>query len=110
MRLIDADKVEYITKEQAKELVVSALFEAKRVEHIGVVGMIFEELENIPSADVIPVVRCRDCKKWEADNTYEFDIDGAKRMWGSCSNSLHHCKDNHFCSYGERRGELEEAK
>ena len=59
-------------------------------------------LDSAPTIDAVPVVRCKDCKKWEADGAYEFDIDGAKRMWGVCSNSLHHCKDNHFCSYGER--------
>ena len=57
---------------------------------------------SIEAIDAVPVVRCKECKKWKADGTYEFGIDGVKRMWGSCSNSLHHCKDNHFCSYGEK--------
>ncbi len=57
------------------------------------------------TVDAVPVVRCKDCKKWQKDGAYEYDIDGTKRMWGSCSNSLHHCKDNHFCSYGRRKEE-----
>ena len=63
------------------------------------------EINCAPTIDAVPVIRCKDCKKWEADGTYEFDIVGGKSMWGSCSNSLHHCKDNHFCSYGERRAD-----
>ena len=31
------------------------------------------------------------------------DIDIVKKLWVDCSNSLHHCKDNHYCSYGERK-------
>ena len=60
-----------------------------------------EELHR--NTDAVPVVRCKDCIKWEADESYEFDDDGTKKLWVDCSNSLHHCKDNHHCSYGERK-------
>lgn len=60
-----------------------------------------EELHR--NTDAAPVVRCKDCIKWEADESYEFDDDGTKKLWVDCSNSLHHCKDNHHCSYGERK-------
>lgn len=60
-----------------------------------------EELHR--NTDAVPVVRCKDCIKWEADESYEFDDDGTKKLWVDCSNSLHHCKDNHYCSYGERK-------
>lgn len=55
------------------------------------------------NTDAVPVVRCKDCIKWEADGSYEFDDDGTKKLWVDCSNSLHHCKDNHYCNYGERK-------
>lgn len=61
------------------------------------------DIDKAPVIDAVPVVRCKSCIKWEADGVYEFDVDGTKRLWGVCSNSLHHCKDNHYCSYGERR-------
>ena len=63
------------------------------------------EINCAPTIDAVPVVRCCECVKWEPDGCYEFDIDGIKRTWGVCSNSLHHVKDNHFCSYGERKAE-----
>ena len=61
------------------------------------------ELMKLHLNDAAPVVRCKDCIKWEADESYEFDDDGTKKLWVDCSNSLHHCKDNHHCSYGERK-------
>ena len=61
------------------------------------------ELMKLHLNDAAPVVRCKDCIKWEADESYEFDDDGTKKLWVDCSNSLHHCKDNHYCSYGERK-------
>ena len=61
------------------------------------------ELMKLHLNDAVPVVRCKDCIKWEADESYEFDDDGTKKLWVDCSNSLHHCKDNHHCSYGERK-------
>lgn len=61
------------------------------------------ELMKLHLNDAVPVVRCKDCIKWEADESYEFDDDGTKKLWVDCSNSLHHCKDNHYCNYGERK-------
>ncbi|SCJ50588.1 Uncharacterised protein [uncultured Ruminococcus sp.] len=61
------------------------------------------ELMKLHLNDAVPVVRCKDCIKWEANESYEFDDDGTKNLWVDCSNSLHHCKDNHYCNYGERK-------
>ena len=62
-----------------------------------------EQIKSMPTIDAVPVVRCKDCIKWEADGSYEFDDDRTKKLWVDCSNSLHHCKDNHYCNYGERK-------
>ena len=37
-----------------------------------------EELHR--NTDAVPVVRCKDCIKWEADGSYEFDDDGTKKL------------------------------
>ena len=57
-------------------------------------------IESLPSADVVPVVRCKDCKHYYfADNRipqeqrYVCEISG--EIW----------KPDSFCSYGERREE-----
>lgn len=59
----------------------------------------YEEVELAPAADVVEVVRCRDCVHW-GDVTFGFicrkfsGIDSKICMWA-----------DHFCSYGERREE-----
>lgn len=50
---------------------------------------VMEYVENLPAADVAPVVRCKDCK-------HEFG--------GSCSICwFQKRKPDDFCSYGERK-------
>lgn len=46
-------------------------------------------LESLPSADVVEVVRCKDCK--HADEYYHCIF---STIWND---------KNHFCSYGERK-------
>lgn len=48
-------------------------------------------LSDIPAADVVPVVRCDDCKYY------------GSRRWCELHSSVF--DDNAFCSYGERREE-----
>lgn len=40
------------------------------------------ELMKLHLNDAVPVVRCKDCIKWEADGSYEFDDDGTKKAIG----------------------------
>lgn len=51
-----------------------------------------DDIENIPVADVAEVVRCKDCK--HRDKAGLCQTEGQK---------LTIAKDNHFCSYGERK-------
>ena len=46
------------------------------------------ELINAPTADVVEVVRCKDCK-YRKKNTF-------------CLHNMRYEDDNGFCSYGER--------
>ena len=58
-----------------------------------------EFIDNAPTADVVEVVRCKDCKYGEID-----DEDFPTQYF--CNN--HGCAwndENHYCSYGERRTE-----
>ena len=49
------------------------------------------------AADVVEVVRCKDCDKSEPSNVWD--------DWVFCqANKIHH-RDDNFCSYGERRCE-----
>lgn len=60
----------------------------------------FEHLSDIPTADVVEVVRCKDCEYGEVDDDdfpdqYFCNYEGDK--WND---------GNHFCSYGERKEKL----
>ena len=48
-----------------------------------------DEIEDIPAADVVPVVRCDDCVYY------------GSRRWCELHSSVF--DDNAFCSYGERK-------
>ena len=57
-----------------------------------------EDFEITPAADVVAVVRCKDCKHWATEAIGE---DG----WCDNPDGLDNiAKPNDFCSYGERRG------
>ena len=76
---------EYIKREDAEKLMrydfFSALNEDERVA----------ELDRIPSADVVEVVRCKDCMYND-------------RGWcGSQEYGTRHVEDNDYCSCGERK-------
>ena len=57
-------------------------------------------VKSLPAADVAPVVRCRECKKWDADPDSYGKNDGPK---GKCMKSFEETYDNDFCSYGQRK-------
>lgn len=59
-----------------------------------------DTLHDIPAADVVPVVRCRDCKyrkRLRYDGQYHCCNENAGMATGVELN------DNDFCSYGERK-------
>ena len=61
--------------------------------HIGEPGKARKLMEDAPTVDAVPVVRCNDCKKWEYDENFS----------GWCVEWRRRTLGNHFCSYGERK-------
>lgn len=57
-------------------------------------------IEIIPVADVVPVVRCKDCR-YETSNQHARELTG--QYW--CKYKLQPCNADDFCSYGERRAD-----
>lgn len=99
---------EYIDREKlCKNLIVLAKFQEpyKQSTILGVV----ETIVNTRSADVVEVVRCKDCKWWTPmDRGYSWHNEG--RTDGECQilYSNHYAERalterEHFCSYGERK-------
>lgn len=59
---------------------------------------LYDEIQKFPTADVVEVVRCKDCKYYQDNNN------------GYPHNECKWCKDEtpnayDFCSYGERKDE-----
>lgn len=86
VRLIDADAL----REKA-EVIIDENYD----DHVVVYA---EDIDNAPTIDAVPVVRCKDCEYYDGDECqcpYIFMSDGA-----------HMYPDpDDFCSYGERREE-----
>lgn len=76
--------------------------ECKDCIHFEVCAYIKHDLPVCDSfvASVVPVVRCRECKKWDADPDSYGKDDGPK---GKCMKSFEKTYDDDFCSYGQRK-------
>ena len=77
---------DYIKREDAEQALVNA-FDTVPMANAVAHGI----LKDVPSADVVEVVRCKDCKWWDGNDCKARDIDVVDV--------------DDFCSYGERRGE-----
>lgn len=56
-----------------------------------------EIIEKIPTADVVEVIRCKDCKHMK------YAIDKGKNGMCGVHSALIIMNENDYCSYGERR-------
>lgn len=56
-------------------------------------------LKNVPAADVVEVVRCKDCKQWQRNVGF---IDSPN---GHCFYLDIEMNGSDFCSYGEKKKE-----
>lgn len=56
------------------------------------IEQIQEVLNLLPAVDAVEVVRCKDCKRYQLDSIFHVGFCDGKR-----------CKDDDFCSYGERK-------
>lgn len=57
---------------------------------------LIDSIRKIPTADVAPVVRCKDCKYWQ-DNNDGYPHEECRWGHGETPDA------NDFCSYGERK-------
>lgn len=58
-----------------------------------------EDIDNAPTIDAVPVVRCKDCQKAKKHEIFPH----SRRC--SVEDFRFSHKETHFCSYGERRTE-----
>jgi hypothetical protein len=106
MRLIDADEFEDALENT--EYDISPAYEPDGYSH----KLICEVLEEIPTVDAVPVVRCRDCIAFEEIGKHPTNNGGTP--FGYCYHwqyeqgmSPNEVDGDAFCSYGRIR-EVEE--
>lgn len=81
-RYIDADKIPYVQSEDG-------CLDDYAFRY---------DINEIPAADVVEVVRCKDCEHYFCDTPY-----CKKHKVGYCAFDEIVKDKNHFCSYGERK-------
>ena len=81
---------EYIDRDEAIKHITSKYDECLSV------GDVIEELDAIPAADVVPVVRCKDCRHRDPEDK---KCDSGQTERQGCPFKV---ADDYFCAYGER--------
>ena len=92
-RYIDADKIPFFIG-----------VDAETDEEIMLVTM--TQIEELPTADMVEVVRCKDCKycfHYIRPNYERYECE----YYGSSDEVVDYVEAMHYCSYGERRGDNE---
>lgn len=90
--------VEYIDRETAIKAVEKADYTAIADDADSCKADYLREIiERVPAADVVPVVRCKDCK-----HAYINSFSAASGV-ALCSSSAKVMQQDDFCSYGERK-------
>lgn len=72
-------------------------FGTKQARHDGVNCVVDLCIKQAPTADVVEVVRCRDCTHWSER------LGMCLYCYGLHYNAINPSNENDFCSYGERR-------
>lgn len=85
---------EYIEKEALME---GTFIKAENIYQEGWNDALHGAYSAIPAADVVEVVRCKDCKHWGG-----ITFGRTCRMFSGVHTRVEMSEDN-FCSYGERR-------
>ena len=92
MRLVDAEM--YCT-----ELYNEMNYPGRSEEFMTAIDVAIADLADAPTVDAVPVVRCKDCK-WLYDEMDDYCCRSHRGLVRICENS--------FCSYGERKDEVNE--
>ena len=90
---------DYISRQAAMKLIEEDI--PITLNPIEVVANILAELEGVPSADVVEVVRCKDCKHYKRNIPCVGGHYNGCDEWIDEGNAIT-VYDNDFCSYGER--------
>lgn len=91
---------EYVNRKTAIEIVKSGGYWEQEDMEVAIAC-----IEQTPTADVVEVVKCKDCKHWHKkafDPIVEHDIGECHCAHWENDYFSYETLDNDFCSYGER--------
>ena len=60
-------------------------------------------IDNAPTIDAVPVVRCRECKYWKHSGVKAGNSFSDMEHIGGCEFTKYYRRESDFCSYGERK-------
>ena len=63
-----------------------------------------EFIDDQPTIDAVPVVRCRECKHWKPSGSKAGNSFSDMEYIGGCEFTKYCRRESDFCSYGERKG------
>ena len=101
-RYIDADAL-------IKRMEASPVFPNLGTDGFFLLGCVTDLIADVPAADVVEVVRCKDCKKWEKyENTSGAGYCHNKKYCFTYGTMLDReftpiTMPDDYCSYGERK-------
>lgn len=64
---------------------------------------IADEIEDAPTADVVSVIRCKECKHWKPAGSKAGNSFSDMEYIGGCEFTKYYRRESDFCSYGERK-------
>ena len=97
-------------KQSSEKRLIDYYYLAEKIECPGEPLVYWHDIEDAPTVDAVPVVRCRDCEYWGDEDgklqrsdgvlfarckIHNYLLDGRHTGW--CPT------ENDFCSYGERK-------
>lgn len=98
MRMIDADELRAWLVKAGRFL---KLQDDKRTASHAI-GKIIDHVDKTPAVDAVPVIRCRDCKFWEAYGSKAARNTGDPlERYGGCEIWRGGHLESDFCSYGQ---------
>lgn len=90
---------EYIERDKAIDAIYDAFPECRTK------AMAANVLEDVPAADVRPVVLCRDCKWYQIDELKKDGTEDRRYKPSVCVLAEQRRDPNHFCADGKKREE-----
>ena len=103
-RLIDANEVVKAILEE-RDKIPYELVSEKPFKHgnsmRGGIRKALRCIEQAPTVDAVPVVRCKECKHWQQSGSKAGKSFSDMEYIGGCEFSKYCRRESDFCSYGE---------